>query len=109
MRMQNKTNYEWLGKEVVFEINSIRDEKIRRDAVWKIQTILREASLQDSEACSAATSPQPTTSRAQSAPQQSRFVFNHISPHPCNTSSSCTASPDILERSLQGILEEEDF
>ncbi|XP_073843818.1 uncharacterized protein isoform X2 [Musca autumnalis] len=37
------TGYDWLGRQVAFEINSIKDENIRSAAVKKIQKVLHEA------------------------------------------------------------------
>lgn len=46
-RLMEKKNYDWLGKQVVFEINSLKDESLQRETAWKIQQILREAFLND--------------------------------------------------------------
>ena len=43
-----KKDYDWLGKQVVFELNSLKDESLQRETAWKIQQILREAYLNDS-------------------------------------------------------------
>ncbi|XP_073843003.1 uncharacterized protein [Musca autumnalis] len=44
---QKNTNYDWLGKQVSFEISSMKDEQIRRDTVWGIQKLLYEAFQKD--------------------------------------------------------------
>ena len=51
-RLMEKKKYDWLGKQIVFEINSLKDESLQRETVWKIQSALREAYLNDKESSS---------------------------------------------------------
>ena len=51
-RLMEKKNYDWLGKQIVFELNSLKDESLQRETVWKIQSTLREAYLNDNESSS---------------------------------------------------------
>lgn len=132
-KIQEKTNYDWLGKQVVFEINALKSETLKKDTSWKIQTVLREASLQD-EKNSSIPPRQPSNSSSLSESQSSsnsstqiassRIQFftsmspscsytNLSSPSPSYSSKNNSVyrpqSSDILQKSLVGILDEEDF
>ncbi|XP_011296542.1 uncharacterized protein LOC101887553 [Musca domestica] len=47
VRVQQNNTFDWLGKQVSYEINSLKDEQIQRETIWKIQKLLYEAYRQD--------------------------------------------------------------
>ncbi|XP_055904024.1 uncharacterized protein LOC129939870 [Eupeodes corollae] len=46
-KMENKSSYSWLGKQVVFEMDRIQNESIKRKTSWAIQKILHECAEED--------------------------------------------------------------
>lgn len=61
-KLMETKKYDWLGKQVVFEINALTDEDLQRETAWKIQKVLREAAIKNSKTTSSASSEQPSTS-----------------------------------------------
>ncbi|XP_073843234.1 uncharacterized protein [Musca autumnalis] len=43
IQSEQSKNYDWLGNQVAFEINTIRNERVRRDTVWRIQKLLYDS------------------------------------------------------------------
>lgn len=98
-RKQNK--YDWLGKQVVFEISKISSEVLQEETAWAIQTLLRRNVTKDR------TLQQKGINRGQSQ--------NHTSSTPKNTQALRTMTidsndpleEDPLAEDMQDILEED--
>ncbi|XP_011296543.1 uncharacterized protein LOC101887722 isoform X2 [Musca domestica] len=49
--LDDYSSYYWLGNQVAFEIKSLKNESIRRDAIERIQKVLHEAYRHDTTSC----------------------------------------------------------
>ncbi|XP_055856154.1 uncharacterized protein LOC129919312 isoform X2 [Episyrphus balteatus] len=61
-QVELEEKYDWLGKQVVFEINKIQNEELQEHTAWDIQQILRESiqrdrQLRETEETSSTTQP----------------------------------------------------
>ncbi|XP_036344240.1 uncharacterized protein LOC118753463 [Rhagoletis pomonella] len=119
-RLDDRSDYDWLGQQVIFEFKSIKNEDLRAETAWKIQTILREAKLKDKSIenqhidenfTSEFLNDSMSSTISISSSQNKNFIASSFSLHPISNrpGERTTRSPDTLQKSLDGILDDEDF
>ncbi|XP_058985917.1 uncharacterized protein LOC101889182 isoform X2 [Musca domestica] len=95
-KLDNEPKCDWLGKEVVAQLNYIKNEKIQQRTIWKIQDALREGIMEDEKSDDA-------NSEDYSACSSHVEELDSTS----TTSSPMPRTPDILQLSIDRLFDDE--
>lgn len=115
-RLNEKNEYEWLTKLIEFHFKNFKDEYIKTETAWKIQNILRDAALEDSarakvtrQAAQTETLPPTITSTPEFSTHIVRPTAIQGRPALGSPIQPTSMPHDILEQSLLGILDDDDY